>query len=202
MSGEIFILLHWIRVCVHRLVFHILYRTTEYAFKAIKAGNTTAVGVRGADSVVMVTQKKVVDKLIDPTSVTQMFKVTPTVGACVTGLIADAKAGVQRARQEAANFEYKNGYAIPVSYLAQRMANLAQLWTQQAFMRALGVVTMYAGIDDATGAPQLYRVDPAGHFLGNGLSNFLFPSFGLLCSVLFSRFVLFSPCRQSRFLLV
>jgi len=137
----------------------------EYAFKAVRLSNLTAVGVRGTDSVVVVSQKKVPDKLLDPTSVTHLFKVTEHIGACVTGLIADAKSSVQRARTEAANFKYENGYEIPVDYMSQRMADVAQVYTQHAFMRALGVVTMYCGMDDEKG-PQLLRCDPAGHFLG------------------------------------
>lgn len=54
-------------------------------------------------------------------------------------LPADAKAQVQRARMEAANFKYKNGYDVPVQYLAKRVANVAQVYTQHAFMRAFGI---------------------------------------------------------------
>jgi 20S proteasome subunit alpha 1 len=137
----------------------------EYAFKASKAGGLTSVGVKGENCVVMVTQKKVPDKLLDPTSVTHMFKLTQNIGCCETGLIADAKSQVQRARFEAGEFAYKNGYDMPVHVMAERIANVAQVYTQHAFMRALGVVTMIAAVDDEDG-PQLFRIDPAGHYVG------------------------------------
>ncbi len=37
--------------------------------------------------------------------------------------------------------------------------------TQHAFMRPPGIVTILAGIDDERG-PQLYKVDPAGYYVG------------------------------------
>jgi len=136
----------------------------EYAFKAMRSGETS-LGVRGADSVCLVTQKKVPDKLIDPSSVTRMFKITDTLGCVCTGMIADAKSLVARARQEAGEFKYTNGYGIPVEHMAKRMADVAQVYTQHAFMRALGVSTIFCGIDDEKG-PQLFRTDPAGHYIG------------------------------------
>ena len=54
-------------------IWHLM--VAEYAFKAVKSSGITSIGVRGKDSVIVVTQKKVPDKLIDPTSVTHMFKV-------------------------------------------------------------------------------------------------------------------------------
>jgi len=137
----------------------------EYAFKAVKEGGINIIGVRGKDSVVLVAQKKVPDKLIDPSSVSHIFPITDKIGAAVTGLIADARAGLQRGRMEAAQFRYKNGYDTPTEWLAKRMASVSQVYTQHAFMRALGIVVFYAGIDDEKG-PQLYRTDPAGHYLG------------------------------------
>lgn len=137
----------------------------EYAFKAVKESGITCVGVRGDDCVVVVAQKKIPDKLVDPSSITHLFKVTDTIGCASTGLIADTRAQLTRSRHEAANFKYKNGFGIPVENLAKRVANMSQLYTQHAFMRPYGLVTMFAGIDDVKG-PQLFKTDPAGHYVG------------------------------------
>jgi len=136
----------------------------EYAFKAMRSYETS-IGVRGKDSCCIVTVKKVPDKLIDPSSVTHLFKITESIGCVVTGMIADARALVTRARFEAAEFKYKNGYPIPVEHMAKRAADVAQVYTQHAFMRAYGVGALFIAIDEEKG-PQLFRCDPAGHYLG------------------------------------
>ena len=96
-------------------------------------------GVRGADSCVVLTQRKVPDKLHDPESVTNMYRITENIGLVMTGMVADARSKVQRLRNEAAEFKFNNGYKIPVGYLAKRAADLAQVYTQHASMRPLGI---------------------------------------------------------------
>merc|ERR1711933_257779 len=59
----------------------------------------------------------------------------------------------------------KNGYEIPVHFLALKLGNLAQLYTQQAYGRPYGVTTMLCSIDDEEG-PSLYQIDPAGMYHG------------------------------------
>ena len=135
----------------------------EYAFKAANSG-LTGVAVRGKDSVCVVTQKKVPDRLMQADSVSHLFSLTPKVGCCVTGVMADCKAYVQRARYESAKWQFDNGYATPTKVIAKRMADLAQVNTQSASMRPLATIALMIGVDDEEG-PTVCKVDCAGHFL-------------------------------------
>lgn len=137
----------------------------EYAFKAVKAPGVTSVAVRGVDAVCAVTQKKVPDKLIDPTSVTSMFRLSDNHGCVATGISTDAKAMVQRTRNEASEFMFNYAYEIPVEYLAKRVADENQIYTQHAYMRPLGVAMTIIGMDEEKG-PSLYKCDPAGYYVG------------------------------------
>ena len=80
-------------------------------------------------------------------------------------LTADSRAWAQKARQIAAEFEYDNGYGIPVAYLAKKVADDSQVYTQYSAKRTLASFMILGGVDDELG-PQLYRCDPAGVFTG------------------------------------
>merc|ERR1712107_502204 len=54
----------------------------------------------------------------------------------------------------------KNGYEIPVHFLALKLGNIAQV-----YMRPYGVTAMLCSIDDEEG-PSLYQIDPAGMYYG------------------------------------
>jgi len=136
----------------------------EYAIKCAQStSGLTSVAVRGKDTCVLVTQKKVPDRLVDPASVTNLYKVTDKVAVLMTGLPADCKTQATRLRYEAADFKYQYGYAMPVASLAKRCGDLCQVYTQRASLRALAAICILAAVDDERG-PQIFKVDPAGHF--------------------------------------
>ena len=137
----------------------------EYAFNAVKNSGFTSLGIRGKDSVVAITQKKVPDKSIVPSSVTHMFKVTERIGALFTGSLPDSRNLLVRMRQFAGDFRGDFGYEIPIHILADKVAEFSQTYTQLAYMRPLCCVTLLFGIDDEKG-PQLFKIDPAGYFVG------------------------------------
>lgn len=138
----------------------------EYAFQAVKKNqNVTSVALRGDDSVVCVTQKKVTEKLLDKDFVTHLYNITPSIGCLMTGMTADARALVYKAREIASKFKDKNAYEMPVHYLALKLANIGQVYTQHAYMRPYGVSCMLCSIDEEKG-PSLFQIDPAGNYFG------------------------------------
>jgi 20S proteasome subunit alpha 1 len=80
------------------------------------------------------------------------------------GSLPDIRSQVERLRYEAGEFRFNNGYPCPVHVLANRMADLCQVYTQNASQRAMACVMLLAGTDEEKG-PAVFKVDPAGHFL-------------------------------------
>nr|CCC92953.1 putative proteasome alpha 1 subunit [Trypanosoma congolense IL3000] len=140
----------------------------EYAFKAVTYAGLLTVAIRCKNAVLVFTQHSVPDKLMRPDTITSLFNVNDSTGMCITGRAPDGKALVQKARSEASEYKYRYGLPIPVSVLAKRLADMAQVRTQQAGMRLMGVVTTLVGMEqsdeDGTWIPQVYCVDPAGWY--------------------------------------
>ncbi|GIQ84639.1 proteasome, subunit alpha/beta, partial [Kipferlia bialata] len=60
---------------------------------------------------------------------------------------------------------YKWGHEMACDTLARRMGDLAQVYTQKAWMRPFGVSLALFQVDPEKG-PLLYRTDPAGYCVG------------------------------------
>lgn len=136
----------------------------EYAFKAINQNAITSIGLKGKECSVVVTQRKVPDKLLESSTICNVFHLTPYIGCVATGMQADSASLVQRARYEAANFKYKYGLDISAEALTRRLSDLAQVYTQNAEMRPLGVSLILISHED--GQPLVYKTDPAGYYAG------------------------------------
>ena len=72
----------------------------EYAREAVKRG-TTSVGIKAKDGVALLVDKRISSRLLEPQSTEKIFQVDDHIGAVTSGLVADARALVDRARVDA-----------------------------------------------------------------------------------------------------
>ena len=101
----------------------------EYAFKAAASFGQTSIAIRGADSVVVCTEKKVPDTMIVPDSVRHVFNVADDIGVVIVGNPQDARFVVMWLRMVASEFKYKWAYEIPVHVLASQLASYMQKYS-------------------------------------------------------------------------
>jgi proteasome alpha subunit len=131
----------------------------EYAKKTVRQGST-AIGVQCTDGVVLVTDKRVVDKLIVPESVEKIWKIDDHIGATASGIISDARVLIERAQVIAQQHRVTYDTAIDIISIVRDIANLKQVTTQSGGYRPFGVSVLIAGVDN--GKPKLYETDPTG----------------------------------------
>eukprot|EP01134_Creolimax_fragrantissima_P001210 CFRG1210T1 len=135
----------------------------EYASKAVE-NSGTAIGVRCCDGVVFGVEKIIASKLYEKSSNPRNFSVDKHIGICFSGLAADARQLVDRAREEAANYRTSYGSTIPLKVLAERIANYAQVFTLYSHVRPFGASIIIGTFQDDK--PEIYVVDPSGVSVG------------------------------------
>lgn len=135
----------------------------EYAREAIKLGST-AVGVLSKDGVVLVVEKRLASPLIEPSSVEKILEVDSHLGTAMSGLVADARILVDKARVEAQSHTFSHNETIKVRSVAQTMSDTAMGFGKGDDMpsRPFGVALLLAGVDEE--GPQLYHVGPSGSY--------------------------------------
>lgn len=136
----------------------------EYALEAVKRG-TCAVGVKGADCVVLGCERRSALKLHDPrTTPSKLCAIDDHITLCFAGLNADARVLVQRAQLEAQNHRINLADPPSVEYITKYVAGLQQRYTQSGGVRPFGISTLIVGFDPQSNKPQLFHTEPSGIF--------------------------------------
>lgn len=136
----------------------------EYALEAVKRG-TCAVGVKGADCVVLGCERRSALKLHDPrTTPSKLCPIDDHITLCFAGLNADARVLVQRAQVEAQSHRLSLADAPSVEYITKYVAGLQQRYTQSGGVRPFGISTLIVGFDPQSAKPQLFHTEPSGIF--------------------------------------
>lgn len=131
----------------------------EYAKKAVRQG-TACVGVCCKDGVLLVADKRVIEKLVVPESIQKIFQVDNHIAAAPTGYLMDGRVLVERAQLIAQQHRITYDSEMDVLSLVKEIANLKQAYTQYGGARPFGVSILIAGIDEE--GPQLFVTDVTG----------------------------------------
>lgn len=161
----------------------------EYAIEAIKLGST-AIGICTNDSklvfisdniylydmsnrwtgVVLAVEKRITSPMMVPKTVEKIVKVDEHIGCATSGLMADARTLIERARVECQNHWFVYNEPMTVESCAQAVSTLAIQFGDSgdsdgasAMSRPFGVAILFAGIEN--GKPQLWHMDPSGTYI-------------------------------------
>ncbi len=134
----------------------------EYAREAVKRG-TTSIGIKYNGGVVLIVDKRVTSRLIEPRSIEKIFQIDDHIGAVTSGLVADGRVLIDRARIEAQVHRLLYDEEIDIELLAKRICDYKQVYTQHGGVRPFGISLLIAGISN--NEPRLFETDPSGALL-------------------------------------
>lgn len=132
----------------------------EYAKKTVKQG-TTAVGLVCKDGVVLVADKRIVDKLVVLKSIEKIFQIDDHIGATASGILSDGRVLIERAQVVCQQHRVTYDSPIRMESLIKDISDLKQQFTQYGGARPFGVSLLFAGVDNG---PRLFVTDPTGIF--------------------------------------
>jgi len=131
----------------------------EYAREAVKRGNT-AVGVTFREGVVLIVDKRIPNRLVEAGSIEKIFKLDDHIACATSGLVADARSLVDRARLEGQINRITYDEPIGVGALVKRICDFIASYTQSGGVRPFGTALLVGGMDEDV--PHLYETDPSG----------------------------------------
>jgi len=131
----------------------------EYAREAVKRGTTT-VGVKYKTGAVLIVDKRITSRLVEPDSIEKIFEIDGHIGCATSGLVADARSLIDKARLDSQINEITYDEKIQVKTLVKRICDFKQTYTQYGGVRPFGTALLIAGVDDT--GPRLFSTDPSG----------------------------------------
>ena len=122
----------------------------EYAIEAIKLGST-AIGIQTSEGVILAVEKRITSPLMESTSIEKIVEIDSHIACAFSGLTADSKTLIDRARVESQNHWFTYDEKMQVESVAQAVSNLAIAFGDSdgdeigMMSRPFGVAILYAG---------------------------------------------------------
>ena len=131
----------------------------EYALEVDHRG-ATVLGIASPEGVVLATNTQPSSPLQNPDSAWKLFQVDAHIGVAISGLSADARILVDRARLVAQINRLTYDDSITVNVLARQVAEIMTQYTQYGGVRPFGVSMIFGGVDRQ--GSNLFQTDPSG----------------------------------------
>ena len=107
--------------------------------------------------------KRVTSKLLEPESIEKIFQIDDHIGAATSGLVADARVLIDRARTEAQINRVTYDEPIGLEDISKKICDFKYSYTQSGGVRPFGTALLIAGVDD--NKAHLFETDPSGALL-------------------------------------
>ncbi|XP_065178923.1 proteasome subunit alpha type-5-like [Sycon ciliatum] len=137
----------------------------EYAIEAVKLAST-AIAIKTPEGVVLASERRLTSPLMVASGIEKIVEIDKHIGCVSSGIVADARTMIDRARLEAQQHWFTYNESMSVESVSRTVGNLAMSFgdedDEDAMARPFGVALLFGGVDH--NGPQLYHVDPSGTF--------------------------------------
>ena len=130
----------------------------EYAKKTVKQG-TAALGVVCKDGVVLLADKRIIEKLVVSKTIEKVFQIDENMAAVAAGIVSDARILIEKAQVMAQQHRVTYDESMDVYSLIKEICNVKQAYTQYGGARPFGVSLLIGGVNSR---PRLFLTDPTG----------------------------------------
>jgi len=134
----------------------------EYAKKAVSAG-ATALGILYKDGVLLVSDRRLTEKLLISESVKKIAQIDDKIAATFSGYTMDARVIIKRMRVFAQQHKLTYGEDIDVEGVVRYISDMSQAYTQYSGIRPFGISFLVAGMDKK--GNQLIMTEPSGIYM-------------------------------------
>jgi len=133
----------------------------EYAEKTVRLGSSS-IGIVCKDGVVIVSDRRINDKLILPESANKVFEVDDHIIISAAGILSDARVLIDKVRVAAQQHKVTYDSSVDVEEIIREIANTKQMFTQYGGARPYGVAILVGGIDNQ--GARLFSSDITGNY--------------------------------------
>ena len=131
----------------------------EYAKKTVRQG-TSALGLVCKDGLLLVADKRILEKFIVPQSIEKVYQIDEHIGATASGILSDGRILIERAQLLCQQHRVVYDSPIDTHSLVKEICDIKQMYTQVGGARPFGVAILFGGVDNQT--PRLFVTDPTG----------------------------------------